>query len=283
MTVSEMRRILAESGIRLTKSLGQNFLHDGNQLRRIVNLAELCREDSVIEVGPGLGPLTEQLIARSDRVLAIEKDGRLARWLQKKFAGVPSLELLHGDALDYLCRDKGRDWSAWKLVANLPYSAGSRILAELALAGARPALMVVTLQMEVVNRIRAAAGSRDYSVLSLLLQVGHVPAGGFRVPAACFFPRPAVASACIALKRRREPLLAGADFARFVRIVKTGFRQRRKILLKLLSIHWPEPLLRECFAALEIDIRARSEAVTLEQFAGLARMLRNNRAPDSEE
>lgn len=278
MTVTEMRRILAESGIQLTKSLGQNFLHDANQLRRIVHMAELSKEDSVMEVGPGLGPLTERLLAGSGRVLAIEKDGRLARWLQKRFADAPSLELVRGDALDYLRRVKGRDWSEWKMVANLPYSVGSPILVEWALADPKPAMMVVTLQWEVVNRIRASAGSRDYGVLSLLIQAGHVPVGSFRVPAACFFPRPEVDSACIALKRRRDPLLAGPDFPRFVRLVKAGFRQRRKIMLNLLKAHWPEPLLRECFAAQGIDFRARSESVTLKQFAGLARMLPNGHA-----
>ena len=278
MTITEMRRILAESGIQLTKSLGQNFLHDANQLRRIVNMAELSEEDSVLEVGPGLGPLTKLLLARSGRVLAIEKDRRLARWLQKNFVDAPSLELVHDDALDYLRRAKGRDWSEWKMVANLPYSVGSPILVEWALAEPKPAMMVVTLQWEVVNRIRATAGSRDYGVLSLLLQAGYVPIGSFRVPAACFFPQPEVASACIALKRRRDPLLAGTDFQRFVQLVKAGFRQRRKIMLNLLKTHWPEPLLRECFAAQGIDFLARSESVTLEQFARLAQMLPNGRA-----
>lgn len=275
MTITEMRRILAESGIQLTKSLGQNFLHDANQLRRIVHMAELSKEDSVLEVGPGLGPLTERLLARCRRVLAIEKDGRLARWLQKSFAEAPSLELVHDDALDYLRRAKGRDWSKWKMVANLPYSSGSPILVEWALAEPKPAMMVVTLQWEVVNRIRATAGSRDYGVLSLLLQAGHIPVGSFRVPEACFFPRPEVASACIALKRRRNPLLSGPDFQRFVQLVKAAFRQRRKIMLNLLKIHWREPLLRECFAAQGIDFQARAESVALEQFAGLAQMLPN--------
>lgn len=278
MTITEMRRILAESGIQLTKSLGQNFLHDANQLRRIVHLAELSKEDSVLEVGPGLGPLTELLLARCGRVLAIEKDRRLARWLQKRFSDAPSLELVHGDALDYLRRAKGRDWSEWKMAANLPYSSGSPILVEWALAEPKPAMMVVTLQWEVVNRIRATAGSRDYGVLSLLLQAGHAPVGSFRIPAACFFPRPEVDSACIALKRRRNPLLAEPDFQRFVQLVKTGFRQRRKIMLNLLKIHWREPLLRECFAAQGIDFQARAESVTLEQFAGLAQMLPNGHA-----
>ena len=136
MTLSEMRQILAGSGIRLTKSLGQNFLHDGNQLRRIVEAAELTKADRVLEIGPGLGPLTELLIERAGGVVAIEKDLKLAEHLRKRFANksVQNFQLLKADALEYL-RDEARDWREWKLVSNLPYSVASPILVELAQTG----------------------------------------------------------------------------------------------------------------------------------------------------
>src|SRR5688572_6922842 len=121
MRLSEMRQILDEREIKLTKSLGQNFLHDGNQLRRIVELAELSPVDRVLEIGPGLGPLTEALIPRVQEVLAMEKDERLCNILRERF---PNLRLLHTDALEYL-RQNPADWSDWKLVANLPYSVAS--------------------------------------------------------------------------------------------------------------------------------------------------------------
>jgi 16S rRNA (adenine1518-N6/adenine1519-N6)-dimethyltransferase len=136
MKLSEMRNLLTERGIRLTKSLGQNFLHDGNQLRRIVGAAELTRADKVLEIGPGMGPLTELLVAQAGEVLAIEKDARLVEMLRERFnvgqasrlspfkeeTGTgkrPVLHLLHDDALEFL-RRAPRDWRAWKLVANLP-------------------------------------------------------------------------------------------------------------------------------------------------------------------
>ena len=153
MRLSEMRQILADCGIRLTKSLGQNFLHDANQLRRIVATAELTRNDRVLEVGPGLGPLTELLLQEAGEVLAIEKDAKLVALLEQRFITeatsaraasaspaprrtdeTPVLQLLHDDALDYLVRE-AHDWSTWKLVANLPYSVASPILVELAWAG----------------------------------------------------------------------------------------------------------------------------------------------------
>jgi len=143
MKLSDMRELLAREQIQLTKSLGQNFLHDANQLRRIVQAAELSKKDKVLEIGPGLGPLTELLVQSAGHVLAIEKDARLVEVLKNRFAQfLPNAEttspstldpqpstlcLLHADALDFLKLER-RDWSQWKLVANLPYSVASPIL-----------------------------------------------------------------------------------------------------------------------------------------------------------
>src|SRR6185437_15779162 len=132
MKLSDMRQLLDARDIQLTKSLGQNFLHDQNQLRRIVEAAELSKADKVLEIGPGLGPLTELLLENAGEVLAIEMDGRLVEVLRERF---PQLNLIHDDALEFLRREP-RDWSDWKLVANLPYSVASPILVELA-CGAR--------------------------------------------------------------------------------------------------------------------------------------------------
>ena len=125
MKLSDMKQVLVERDIQLTKSLGQNFLHDANQLRRIMAVAELKKTDRVLEIGPGLGPLTEILVEQVGEVLAIEKDARLVEVLKQRFqtetGGTPVLHLLHDDALDYLKREE-RDWSNWKMVANLPFS-----------------------------------------------------------------------------------------------------------------------------------------------------------------
>src|SRR5204863_7116768 len=121
-----MKRVLSERGIQLTRSLGQNFLHDANQLRRIVEAANLRKEDKVLEIGPGLGPLTELLVERAGEVLAIEKDAKLFEVLNARLKA-PSLRIVHDDALDYLKRES-RDWSGWKAVSNLPYSVASPIL-----------------------------------------------------------------------------------------------------------------------------------------------------------
>src|SRR6516165_5403677 len=141
MRLSEMKRVLAAEEIQLTKSLGQNFLHDANQLRRIVELAELGPRNKVLEIGPGLGPLTQLLLQQAGEVLAIEKDARLVQILRERFRTTDAavdhstqhghsetvLHLAHDDALEYLRRQE-RDWREWKLVANLPYGVASPIL-----------------------------------------------------------------------------------------------------------------------------------------------------------
>src|SRR4030095_10274222 len=114
MKLSEMRQLLETRGLQLTKSLGQNFLHDGNQLRRIVAAAELRPTDRVLEIGPGLGPLTESLLAGAGEVFAIEKDERLVAFLKEHFASEPRLRLLHGDGLEHVRADRS-DWAGWKL------------------------------------------------------------------------------------------------------------------------------------------------------------------------
>jgi 16S rRNA (adenine1518-N6/adenine1519-N6)-dimethyltransferase len=269
VNLAEMRRWLDERDIQLTKSLGQNFLHDAHQLARIVAAAELNRTDKVLEIGPGLGPLTELLLAQAGEVLAIEKDARLVEVMRERF---PPLNLLHDDALDYIRREP-HDWTDWKLVANLPYSVASPILVELAQAPKRPKQMVVTLQLEVAQRLMAKADDDDYGLLTLLIQLDYAPRGWFKIPASCFFPAPNVDSACVTLVRRAQPLLADEQRAAFVKIVKRAFSQRRKMMLKLLKTEWPLEKLQAAFAALNISPQERAEKLSLEQFVALTRAL----------
>jgi len=315
-----MKLELAARDIQLTKSLGQNFLHDANQLRRILAAAELKKTDRVLEVGPGLGPLTEMLMEQVGEVLAIEKDARLVEVLRQRFhvgqasrlprAGegrgeTPGLRLVHDDVLDYLGRE-ARDWSEWKMVANLPYSVASSILVELAQwpggrasspvhesagDGARedarppeqpgrslrpargPERMVATLQLEVGQRLLAKPGAAGYGVLTLLIQLNYDPQAWFKIPASCFFPEPEVDSACVCLVRREPPPLTEDQRRAYVQVVKRSFSQRRKMMLKLLKEDWPEEGLTRAFERLNLPPQIRAEEVSLDQFTQLARVL----------
>lgn len=267
-----MRRVLAERDVRLTRSLGQNFLHDGNQLRRIVAAADLSKHDIVIEIGPGLGPLTELLLDSAGAVVAIEKDHKLADYLRERFADAPGLNLVEADVLDYLgqCR---LDLSVSKLVANLPYSAASAILLDLASRAAGPQCMIVTLQMEVAQKLMAAPGSPGYGTLTLLVQASYEPGDWFRIAASCFYPEPQVDSACLRLDRRSPCLLGPNVMPCFAGLVRLAFSQRRKMLFKVLKGRWKAPELESAFGIAGLDLRVRPEDVSLHQFAGLARAL----------
>jgi len=272
MTLSEMRQLLSERDIQLTRSLGQNFLHDRNQLERIVAAAEITPEDRILEIGPGLGPLTELLLARANTVWAVEKDRRLVEVLRERFAARENLTLLHDDALVWL-REKPRDWRGWKVVSNLPYSVASPILVELAQMEHPPERIVATLQLEVVHRVAAKVDSDHYGLLTLLLQVRYEPRGQFKIPGSCFFPTPDVDSGCITLARRAHEMVPFASLEKFTRLVKLALSQRRKMMLKLLKTTWPEDQLITAFAHLGLSPQIRAEAVTLDQFVALTRLL----------
>ena len=288
MKLSEMKRVLGAGEIQLTKSLGQNFLHDANQLRRIVQLAELRPRDKVLEIGPGLGPLTELLLERAGEVLAIEKDARLVQILEERFRTASThgridettpagrsetiFHLVRDDALKYLRRED-RDWREWKLVANLPYSVASPILVDLAQSGEGPQRMVTTLQLEVARRLSAQPGEEAYGLLSVLVQLDYEPREWFKIPASCFFPKPEVDSACVCLVRRPAPLLEKHQRILYFKLVKRSFSQRRKMMLKLLKYEWPAEKLERVFDSVAIPLAARAEVVSLQQFVRLTHAL----------
>lgn len=263
-----MRTLLSERDIRLTKSLGQNFLYDVNQIRKIVSAADIQQTDKVLEIGPGLGPLTEHLIPRAGFVMAIEKDNRLVEILRQRFSDSKNFQLVCDDALNYV---KNKDWNDWMVVSNLPYSVASPILVELSKNEYPPKKLTVTVQLEVAQRIVAQHSESDYGLLSLFIQLRYMPQGFFKIPASCFFPAPKIDSACITLTRREKELLTNDQRDLFYKIIKRAFSQRRKIMMKLLKSDFPE--IKDAFAALNIPPDARGESISLNQYVELAKFI----------
>ena len=272
MNLSEIRNLLREEDIMLTKSLGQTFMHDQNQLRKIVALAKLTAADHVIEIGPGLGSLTGLLLQTAGHVTAIETDRRLVKLLDERFGERGNFTLQHADAMKVVRKSKF-DWLKHKLVANLPYSIASPLLIDLAASAGRPRGMIVTLQLEVVQRLLAQSATKEYGVLTLLIGLHYATGESFVIPRGSFYPEPNVDSGCIELLHRETPLLLPELCPVFKKIVKRVFAERRKKMMKLLKRDWPEAAVGEAFDALGLDETIRAERVTLEQFAELTQRL----------
>jgi 16S rRNA (adenine1518-N6/adenine1519-N6)-dimethyltransferase len=272
---SELRAALTERGIRPSRALGQNFLIDANLVRIIADAAGLASDERVLEIGPGAGALTEALLARAGGVLAVEKDHRLAAWLRERYAEEPRLELIEGDALAVgMVALLARGCAA--LVSNLPYSSGTRMLVDAMHAPDRPARMVVTVQTEVADRLRATPGSPAHGLLSIwaarLYEIEVVR----RVPASCFWPAPEVESTVVRLRLRARPLAEPDSLPRFIAVTRVLMSHRRKQLRRALREWRPGP--RPEIAAdepgwierLGLDPTARPETLTVEDWVRLA-------------
>jgi len=250
------------------KSLGQHFLIDHNIVRKIVRLAELQPGETVLEIGPGRGILTEALLEASGLVVAIELDHALCAHLRATLGNRPNLKLVEGDAVTY---DYAQVPSPFLVVANLPYYVSTPLLFRLLQERERVARMVLMLQAEVAARLAAAPGGKDYGVLSIAVQFCCEVRPAFKVAATCFRPKPRVGSAVIVLTPLPKSRVSVHDEAFFFRIVRAGFAHRRKALLNSLRDEGFE--MESTVAALEkagIDPRRRAETLRLAEFAALA-------------
>ena len=261
MTFTEVRQALAELALCPSKALGQNFLIDGNILEIIAREADIRSQETVLEIGPGLGALTLKLADRAAKVIAIEKDGRLAEYVRQHY---PEVELIHGDAckVDLPVCDK--------VVANLPYSISTAILERFVEGANRPRRLVLTVQREVALRLAAPPRRKDYSALTLFTQLRYHVTIVHVVSRNCFYPAPQVDSAIVALDRR-EPRVTLEPGAPFHELVRKGFQQRRKMLRKLLGDH---DRVDAALQAVNALVTARAEELSLEQWIELANRLR---------
>lgn len=211
------------------KSLGQHWLHDRSVLAHIADCAELAADDTVLEIGPGLGTLTSELLRRSQKVIAVEFDSELARKLPGQFPG-KNLEVIESDILSF---DYSTLPAGYKVVANVPYYITSKIVKSLMTASNKPSVAVLLVQKEVAERLAAAPG--DMSILAVSAQLFAEVTLGDIVPAKLFTPPPKVDSRVVVLRTRTTPLFTDVSESEFFRVVKAGFSAKRKKLRSSLS------------------------------------------------
>lgn len=256
------------------KRLGQNFLIDPNIVRKIVATAELSPEDTVLEIGPGRGALTEALSHAGGRVVALEIDPHLHRLLQERQVDWPNVEFVAADALTYPLETVS---TGAIVVANLPYYISTPLLFRLLEHRNRFPRMVLMLQNEVADRLVAKAGSADYGVLSVMAQYAADITKAFRVSAQCFRPRPEVDSAVVLLRTKKQTLPPQEE-STFARLVKAAFAHRRKTLVNSLRDEGYQPqVVMTALADTGITATARAETLTLGQFMQLAGRLDRRR------
>lgn len=272
---SEIRALLARHGFRFSKSLGQNFLTAAWVPERIAEAAGLDEQSGVLEVGPGVGCLTEQLSLRAGKVLAVELDKALKPVLAETLAGRENVELLFGDVLKQdLPRLAAEKLPGLRPVvcANLPYNVTTPLLTAFLEAGCFETVTVM-IQREVARRICAPAGTPDYGAFGLFVQWHCLTELLFDVPPACFVPQPKVTSSVIRLTRRAEKPFPVKDEQLLFRVIRAAFNQRRKTLVNALAAgiggldkETAEDALKEC----GFDPRIRGEAVDLGGFAAIS-------------
>ena len=266
MKLSDIRATLQEIHVSPVKTLGQNFLHDRNLARWIVDQAQVTSDDYVLEIGPGLGALTKFILEKGARVLAIEKDKRLANFLYERFSR-ERLEVLNIDALKFDARTLFAHQRV-KLLGNLPYNISTALLLKF-LAYPNPiSLWLFTLQKEMAARLCAKPSTHDYAALTLRIQLGHHVEYLRTLSATVFLPRPEVDSATVRIVPRDPRELPPHDQELLLELIRLGFSQRRKQLRKLLRERvddW-DNLARN----LDIDPKARAEELSLHQWIGVA-------------
>ena len=273
-TLTDIQSLLARQGVVPKKRYGQNFLHDGNQMRRIMQAADVSAEDLVLEVGPGTGALTERLLETGARVIAIEVDADLESILRQRLEPFDDcVTLLIGDVLDgkhELNATLRRLLAAhrFKLVANLPYNVASPLLVNLAIDFPRMSCAVVMVQKEVAQRLAAPPGGKTYGPLTVMIQAFCEVETIGSLPPSCFWPQPQVESAVVRLRRRETPLTD--DPHQLGRLLQTLFSRRRKQLGSILG--------RDARLPAGIDPKARPETLTVEQLIELSRTAASKRS-----
>ena len=274
------KEIIQHYGISPRKKLGQSFLLDQNIIKKIAAATRITKKDIVVEIGAGIGVLTESLAQESQKIIAVELDKNLVEVLKEKLVGYDNVEIYSGDILefDFISISKSYDCKV-KVVGNVPYNISSPLIFHLLSFRSVIDHFTLMLQKEVVQRLAAQPNNKSYGVPSVLLQMFASVEKIFDVPASCFYPRPKVESAVVRGAFLNKPLMELADEAFFARLVKASFAQRRKMLINnlknsklLASIE--EGKIKELLASAGIDGKRRGETLSVIEFGKLSNLLR---------
>jgi 16S rRNA (adenine1518-N6/adenine1519-N6)-dimethyltransferase len=274
---SVTREVVEQHGFYFKKQLGQNFLIDANILDKIVEAAELNQDSGALEIGPGIGTLTQVLAERAGTVVAVEKDDRLLPILSDTLGDYQNVHLHHADILETDLHQLFSEHFSDKkvsVVANLPYYVTTPIVMKLLEERLPLNSIVVMVQREVAERMAAPPGGKDYGALTVAVQYYTEPQIVCRVPKTAFIPQPNVESIVIKLKVREQPAVAVSDETFFFKVVRASFAQRRKTLLNNLAGNLPaiggKDKITEVLERVGIDPTRRGETLSLAEFAVLA-------------
>lgn len=269
--------VLQKYNFNFQKKFGQNFLIDTSVLDRIVSAAEITAEDCVLEIGPGIGTMTQRLAAKAREVVAVEIDRNLIPILEDTLSDCDNVTVINDDILkvdiNKIVQEK-HGGNPIKVVANLPYYITTPIIMELFESHVPLKSITVMVQKEVADRMQVGPGTKDYGALSLAVQYYAKPEIVANVPPNCFIPRPNVGSAVIHLSRYEVPPVKVTDEKKMFALIRASFNQRRKTLVNSLNnspvLGWSKEQIAEVLEEMQLPATVRGEALTLQQFAELS-------------
>lgn len=273
LSLKQVKKLLQENKLHLSKKMGQNFLIDKNVREKILEKAAVNSGDRVVEIGPGLGALTESFLEKGARVWAVEKDRGLFRVLRERLPS-SKLELICEDALKVNWAELLPGDGKYKLVANLPYNITTPLLFALLDYSKMFSFMVIMVQKEVGDRFSAQPSTKQYGSLTLKLKYHAEVENLFTVSPGSFFPRPDVSSLVLKITPRQSPLVEVKDEKLLFNLINTGFEQRRKTLINNLKrIGFGSEKIKAVFAHCGLEEKVRAEELELKDFSCLANCL----------
>ena len=272
--------IIQKYNFAFQKKFGQNFLIDTHVLEKIISAAGVTKDDMVLEIGPGIGTMTQYLAEHAKRVVAVEIDSNLIPILEETLAGYDNITVINDDILKVDINALAQEYNGGrpiKVVANLPYYITTPIIMGLFESNVPIDNITVMVQKEVADRMQVGPGSKDYGALSLAVQYYAEPYIVANVPPNCFIPRPGVGSTVIRLTRHQEPPVDVKDAKLMFRLIRASFNQRRKTLLNGLAnspeLSFSKEQITSAIEKMGLPASVRGETLTLEQFAHLSNLL----------